>query len=75
MLDVAFNATGSMLATASMDNTARIYNKSTGACKAVLEGHKDEVNTVKFNPQGDKVLTTSNDKTARLWSAKDGTEL
>lgn len=50
MLDVAFNSTGTKLATASADGNARIYNVFTGACTAILIGHEGEISKVTFNP-------------------------
>lgn len=38
VLDIAFNTTGTRLATASADGTARIYNVYDSACIAILQG-------------------------------------
>lgn len=38
MLDIAFNATGTKLATASADSTAKIYNVSEATCLLTLKG-------------------------------------
>ena len=59
ILDVAFNAQGSKLVTASADGTSRVYNVATGACQAILIGHEGEISKVSFNPQGNKIITAS----------------
>jgi len=39
-----------MLATASFDHTARIWNADTGACLHVIQGHEMSVFTLCFSP-------------------------
>ena len=75
ILDVAFNATGSKLVTASADGTARVYNTLTGACQAILIGHEGEISKVSFNPQGTKIITASSDRTCRVWDVESGDSL
>ena len=58
--------------TASMDNTARLWDAKTGAALATLSGHTDWVHSAAFSPDGTRVVTASADKTARLWDAKTG---
>ena len=41
ILDVAFNANGTKLVTASADGTSRVYSAMTGACQAILIGHEE----------------------------------
>jgi WD40 repeat protein len=43
--------------------------------RAVLRGHRGQVNRVHFSPDGKQVMTTGNDGTARLWDAVTGKEL
>ncbi len=40
---VALSTDGLRLVTTSIDRTARVWNNATGACLAVLRGHKDDV--------------------------------
>jgi len=55
------------VATASWDNTARIWNAQTGAEIARLP-HSDSVNAVSFSYDDALVVTTSRDRrTARIW--------
>ena len=48
----AFNADASLLATASDDRTARIWNVATSTCVHVLSGHEMRVNSCTFSPDG-----------------------
>ena len=69
---VAFSPDGKFLATASQDNTARVWEVASGACVATLEGHSHRVTGVAFSPVDGKFLATaSDDKTARVWEVAD----
>lgn len=63
----AFSEDGRKLATASLDNTVRIWNVSDGAQIGTLRGHTDGVAFVEFLKDG-RIFTASLDKTLRLWS-------
>ena len=66
-MGVAFSPDGRLLATASKDKTARLWDPATGECLRTLTGHDDFVRGVAFSPDGRLLATASNDKTARLW--------
>ncbi|MGA1624478.1 MAG: WD40 repeat domain-containing protein, partial [Prochlorothrix sp.] len=55
---MAFNAPGDRLATASADQTVRLWNLK-GETVAVLTGHQSRVWQVRFNAQGDRLATVS----------------
>jgi WD40 repeat protein len=55
-----------MLATASRDNTAQVWDTATGRALHTLTGHSGTAGDVTFSPDGHLPATTSND-TARLW--------
>ncbi len=57
------------MATASYDNTARIWDAKTGELLAILPGHLGGINSVTFSPDGRHLATASNDGTARIWAA------
>lgn len=52
ILDICFNPTGSLLASASGDATARIYNMQDFQTQANLIGHSMAISKIMFNPQG-----------------------
>ncbi|HLA98204.1 MAG TPA: hypothetical protein VJL34_07095, partial [Anaerolineales bacterium] len=67
---LAVSADGALLLTASADNTARLWDASTGELLANLEGHSKGVNAAQFMPQTEIVATASQDGTVRLWDWK-----
>jgi WD40 repeat protein len=69
---VVFSPDGQLLATASEDHTARLWNRQ-GQELARLN-HEDAVLTVAFSPDGQVLATASKDRTARLWD-RQGQEL
>jgi WD40 repeat protein/DNA-binding SARP family transcriptional activator len=72
--DVAFDATGTRLVTSSGDQTARIWDVSTGEEIYTLN-HDDMVVTGNFDPQGARVVTASYDGIAHIWDMETGEEL
>ncbi|TKR68477.1 hypothetical protein L596_024457 [Steinernema carpocapsae] len=61
------------IASASADNTARIWNANRGNCVLQYIGHAGSVNGVAFHPSGAdfndqmRVVTVSGDQTAHIW--------
>ena len=72
---VAFSPDGRLLATASDDETARVWDPTTGEHLRTLTGHADAVHGVAFSPDGRLLATASDDKTARLWDPATGEHL
>jgi hypothetical protein len=69
VLGVAFSPDGKLLATASADRTARLWEVASGKPHGrPLTGHSDTVAGVAFSPNGKLLATTSWDHTARLWN-------
>ena len=62
---VAFSPDGRLLATASTDRTARLWDPATGGHLRTLTSHAGTVWAVAFSPDG-RLLATA-DGTARLW--------
>ena len=66
----AFSPDGKRIVTASMDNTARIWDAESGEpVGELLEGHDGALLSASFSPEGQRVITASVDKTARIWDA------
>ncbi|KAF5970223.1 atypical ALPHA kinase [Fusarium coicis] len=72
VISVVFSDDSKKVASASYDNTIRIWNAETGECERVLEGHSDWVNSVVFSHDSKKVASGSSDKTIRIWNAETG---
>ena len=78
ILDVAVSADGSLIATASADNTARVWKVPAHKDSPVVElrGHNGDVSSVAFSPSDRYVLTISRqDGTARVWDRAGGDPL
>ena len=65
-MSAAFSADGKWLVTGSRDNTARVWEVSSGKQILLLSGNSNRVKSVAFSPDGTKVLTGSD--TVRLWN-------
>ncbi|MDE3089474.1 MAG: PQQ-binding-like beta-propeller repeat protein, partial [Chloroflexota bacterium] len=86
---VAFSPDGTRIATASDDNTAKVWDAATGKELLTLVGHtqfagdtkfdargkRKGVEYVVFSPDGTHIATAGGDNTARIWDAATGKEL
>jgi WD40 repeat protein len=71
---VAFSPGGKLVATASEDHTARVFDVATGQEVSRLL-HSQSVSAVAFSPDGKVVATASEDNTARVFEAATGREV
>jgi WD40 repeat protein len=71
---LAFSPDGSIMATASLDKTVKIWDAKSGKELKTLKGHTDQVYCVAINNDG-LVASGSRDKTIRLWDVKEAKTL
>ena len=64
--------TGTTIATASHDRTARIWATGTGKVLTILPGHGHFVVAVAFSPDGQRLATSDNEGGVKLWNAQTG---
>lgn len=58
-----------IIATASADHTARLWDVESGGCLLQYSGHGGSVNSVRFHPSQHLMLSSSGDRTAHIWRA------
>jgi WD40 repeat protein len=66
-----FSPDGKLIATASTDGVARIWDVS-GRLIRLLKGHQSWVEDVSFSPDGKLLVSASKDQTARIWDLATG---
>ncbi|KFA54495.1 hypothetical protein S40293_09984 [Stachybotrys chartarum IBT 40293] len=69
---VVFSPDANHLASASWDQTVRLWDVTTGQCLQTLKGHSNGVNSVVFSPDAKHLASASWDQTVRLWDAATG---
>ncbi|GBG32191.1 WD repeat-containing protein AAC3 [Hondaea fermentalgiana] len=76
VLSVAWNANGSLLASASMDMGIKLWSVGrTGQTREVreLKGHRNPVEQVRWaRSDSNKLVSASEDKTVKLWDTRAG---
>jgi len=70
--DIRFSPDGRQFATASWDNTARVWAVADGRAITDPLTHNKRVFSVCFSNDGREVITASEDGSARIWNARSG---
>ena len=69
---VAFSHNSRLLASASDDQTVRLWDVATGELLQTLKGHNSGVWWIAFSHDSRLIVSASDDKTIRLWDAATG---
>jgi WD40 repeat protein len=70
---VVFSPDGQTIATASSDNTVKLWSLKGKKIKSLI-GHKAAVKSVVFSPDGQTIASASDDNTVKLWN-RNGKEI
>lgn len=73
VLKVAFNATGSLLASGGKDKQVLVWNVSGGVVKYKFLGHTATITSLSFSADGKYLATGSADNTVKIWDLNTGT--
>ena len=73
--DIVFSPDGSRLASASHDNTIRLWDAETAEELRTIKGHSNYVTSVSFSPDGQFLASASWDRTIKLWRGTTGCEV
>jgi WD40 repeat protein len=71
---LAFRSNGQWLASASWDNTVRVWDTTSHGMVCSLRGHSRAVLAVAFSPDGRRLASAGEDRTVKLWNAESGWE-
>ena len=65
---------GTRIASASVDETVKVWDAATGQVMLTLKGHTGAVSSVSFSPDGTRIASASEDKMVKVWDATTGQE-
>ena len=72
---VAFSPDSNRIASASRDNSVKVWDAVTGQEIVTFTGHCEQVWDAAFSPDGKRVGSIGRDGAARVWDAANATEL
>ena len=70
VISVSFSPDGKRLASASSDQTVKVWDATTGQEALTLKGHTSSVGSVSFSPDGQRLASASWDHTVKVWDAR-----
>jgi WD40 repeat protein/DNA-directed RNA polymerase subunit RPC12/RpoP len=71
--DVTITSDGQTVVSGSADRTLKVWDITTGHCRATFKGHMGEIYGVAISPDGQTAVSASADKTLRSWDLSTGT--
>ena len=71
VIGVQFSPDSQLIASASEDNTVRLWTRDGEYIRTLL-GHQDNVWSVQFTPDGQQLASASRDGTVKLWETQSG---
>jgi WD40 repeat protein len=75
IFSVAFSPDGTRVVSGCADDTAKVWDATTGAVILTLKGHTAGVKSARFSADGLRIVTSSYDGLAKIWDALNGVEL
>lgn len=75
VMSAAFSPDNSLIASASVDRTVKIWDAKTGVELSTLQGHTGSVFSVCFSLNTNRIASGSSDTTIKIWDVESSTEV
>jgi serine/threonine protein kinase len=72
---VAFSPDGKRLASASYDQTVKVWDLATKECLVTFDKHQNGVGSVRFSPDGQLIASVGWEDPVRVWDSTTGQEV